>query len=130
MRSLVYVLLGPRYDSASKAYNHGLQCTWLTVEWAKEGRKMRFNPKARLDTSRTSDSGGGGGAGGMGGPMRLPIPGGTAGGGGIGLVIVILFFVISQCTGGGGQVAQSGTPMDASRVAADETRHLCKLHHR
>ncbi len=81
---------------------------------------MRFNPKARLDTSRTSDSGGGGGGLG-GGQMRLPIPGGTAGGGGIGLVLVILFFVVSQCLGSGGQVAQSGTPMDASRVAADET---------
>ncbi len=42
---------------------------------------MRFNPKARLDTSRVGD-GGGGGAGG--GGMRLPIPGGSRAGGGIG----------------------------------------------
>jgi uncharacterized protein len=90
---------------------------------------MRFNPKARLDTSRTSDGGGGGGGGGMGsGPMRLPIPGGTAGGGGMGLLIVILFFVLSQCVGGN-QVSQSGASVDTGRVAASDTGRYenCKL---
>ena len=63
---------------------------------------MRFNPKARLDTSRVGDGGGGGGGGG-GGPMRIPMPGGTRAGGGIGgLIIVILFVVLTQCMGGGG----------------------------
>ncbi|HEY9351929.1 MAG TPA: peptidase, partial [Nocardioides sp.] len=63
---------------------------------------MRFNPKARLDTSRTSGGGGGGGFGGGGG--RIPIPGGKASGG-IGTVIVLLiFFLITQCAGVGPQV--------------------------
>ena len=67
---------------------------------------MRFNNRARLNTSRVRDvGGGGGGAGGLGG---LPIPGGLKAGGGIGGVIiaVIAYFVISQLTGGG-----SGTSM-------------------
>ena len=51
---------------------------------------MRFNPKARLDTSRMRDDSGGGGGGGMGGGLggggtRIPLPGGTKAGGGVGL---------------------------------------------
>ena len=35
---------------------------------------MRFNPKARLDTSRVRDGGGGGAGGGMGGGgVRIPM---------------------------------------------------------
>jgi uncharacterized protein len=62
---------------------------------------MRFNPKARLDTSRVRDGGGGGGAGGGmgGGGMRIPMPGGTKAGGGVGLVLIILFLIVSQCSG-------------------------------
>ncbi len=94
---------------------------------------MRFNPKARLDTSRVTDSGRGGG-GGMGGSgMRLPIPGGNMAGGGIGgVVIIILFVVLAMCQGGGmlggGGPASGGTPMDTSRVApADTERYAaCK----
>lgn len=68
---------------------------------------MRFNPKARLDTSRTSGGGRGGGFGGGGG-ARIPIPGGKAGGG-IGTVIVLLLFlVITQCTGVGPQLTGDG----------------------
>src|SRR5262245_9342460 len=68
-----------------------------------QGDKMRFNPKARLDTSRTSGGGGGGGFGGGGGG-RIPIPGGRAGGG-IGTVILLLvFFLVTQCMGVGPQV--------------------------
>ena len=67
---------------------------------------MRFNPKARLDTSRTQDvgGGGGGGLGGLGGGSRLPIPGGLKAGGGIGAVIValVVWFITSQVGGGGG----------------------------
>ena len=71
---------------------------------------MRFNPKARLDTSRVGDGGGGGGTGG--GPMRIPIPGGTRAGGGIGgILIIILFVVLTQCMGGG---SGGGTGIDPS----------------
>ena len=59
---------------------------------------MRFNPKARLDTSKIGDSGRGGGSGG--GGMRIPIPtGGKAGGGMAGLILVIVLVVVTQCTG-------------------------------
>lgn len=82
---------------------------------------MRFNPRARLDTSRTRDSSGGGGGLG-GGQMRLPIPGGRAGGGGLGLVIVILIIVLNQCMGGGGgSVLPTDTGFDTNRVSADDT---------
>jgi len=95
---------------------------------------MRFNPKARLDTSRVQDSGRGGGGGGRGGgmgggQMRLPIPGGTKAGGGIGgLLILLLIFVVSQCsgvdiTGGGGPSATTDTAIDTSRVAGDAGRY-------
>lgn len=68
---------------------------------------MRFNPKARLDTSRVGDGGGGGGGG---GPMRIPIPGGTRAGGGIGgIIIIILFVVLTQCLGGLGGGGGTGT---------------------
>jgi predicted metalloprotease len=63
---------------------------------------MRFNPKARLDTSRVRDGGrGGGGAGGGlgGGGMRIPMPGGTKAGGGLGLVLIIVVLILSQCSG-------------------------------
>ena len=56
---------------------------------------MRFNPKARLDTSRVRDVGGRGGMGG--GGMRIPIPGGTKAGGGLGgILIIVLFLVLTQ----------------------------------
>ena len=83
---------------------------------------MRFNPKARLDTGRVSDSGGRGG--GMGGPMRLP--GGSMAGGGVGgVLLLLLLFVVSQCagvdlTGGGGPGASTGG-FDESRIAAEDT---------
>lgn len=86
---------------------------------------MRFNPRARLDRSRTSDSGGGGGGGGGGGfgggQMRLPIPGGRAGGGGLGLVVIILIIVLNQCLGGSGSVLPTDTGFDTNRVTADDT---------
>ena len=92
---------------------------------------MRFNPKARLDTSRVGDGGGGGGTGG--GPMRIPIPGGTRAGGGIGgILIIILFVVLTQCmggglgggTGGGTDTSSSGT--DASRMDDAERYANCR----
>ena len=87
---------------------------------------MRFNPKARLDTSRVRDGGGGGASG---GPMRIPLPGGTKAGGGIGAVlIVILFLVLMQCTGGGlpspGGGTSSGT--DTSRMQDKQRYKNCR----
>lgn len=61
---------------------------------------MRFNPKARLDTSRTRDHGRG--SGGSGGGTSIPIPGGAKAGGGIGVVLVLILVVAAQCLGGGG----------------------------
>lgn len=96
---------------------------------------MRFNPRARLDSSRISDGGGRGG-GMSGGPMRIPLPGGTKAGGGIGgVLLIVLFVVLTQCVGGGGgggagfpggalNPSQSGT--DASRMADSERYDNCK----
>lgn len=82
---------------------------------------MRFNPKARLDTSRVGD-GGGGGAGGGGG-MRIPIPGGTRAGGGIGgILIIILFVILTQCVGGGGGLPDGGTGVDPQSSGSDASR--------
>jgi uncharacterized protein len=66
---------------------------------------MRFNPKARLDTSRMRDSGRGGG-GGMGGGMggaggtRIPLPGGTKAGGGLGFVLIVVVILLLKACGG------------------------------
>jgi predicted metalloprotease len=65
---------------------------------------MRFNPKARLDTSRMSDAGRGSRAGGGGG---IPIPGGAAGGGIGTLLIVALVVVVSMWLGGGSDGGQA-----------------------
>ena len=91
---------------------------------------MRFNPKARIDTSQVEHRGAGGGLGGGlgGGGMRLPIPSG--GGGKIGLgtiVIIVLFVVLQTCTnldvtGGGGGTGSNatGTTGDSScKTGAD-----------
>ena len=58
---------------------------------------MRFNPKARLDTSRMRDSGRGGGMGGGmgGGGMRIPVPGGAKGGGTLGGLLVLVLFMVA-----------------------------------
>ncbi len=85
---------------------------------------MRFNPKARLDTSRMRDVGTSSGGGGLGGGgMRIPIPGGTKAGGGIGgILIIILFIVLTQCIGGTtGGPALPDTGLDTSRMAGTDT---------
>ena len=83
---------------------------------------MRFNPKARIDRSRVSDSRGGGGRSG-GGAMRLPMPGGMkAGGGAAGLIITILFIVLASCLNGGlpgGSPDASG--LDAGQMVESDT---------
>jgi predicted metalloprotease len=91
---------------------------------------MRFNPKARLDTSRVGDAGRGrrsGGLGGGGGAM--PIPGGMRAGGGIGGVLIILLFVVlTQCLGNGGTSLPSGSGggLDDSRMADSQRYASCQ----
>jgi predicted metalloprotease len=93
---------------------------------------MRFNPKARLDTSRTRDSGrgrgGGGGLGGSGGGSGrgIPIPGGIGTGGIGGVIIVVLFLVVTQCLGGtdstgGSSAPATGTEIDSNRYESCQT---------
>ncbi|HEU4812543.1 MAG TPA: neutral zinc metallopeptidase [Nocardioides sp.] len=88
---------------------------------------MRFNPKARLDTSRMGDAGRSRGGGGGGGRM-IPIPGGARAGGGIGgLIIVILLILATQCLGdGGGGPATQGGGLDTSRMADSGRYASCK----
>jgi len=83
---------------------------------------MRFNPRARIDTSRVSDSGSRGRAGGPagGGSMQLPIPGGMkAGGGALGLVITILFIVLVSCLNDGTDV--TGSSLDAGQMVNSDS---------
>jgi predicted metalloprotease len=83
---------------------------------------MRFNPKARLDTSRMGDAGRGSRSGGGGG--SFPIPGGMRAGGGIGgVIVVILFLVLTQCLGNG---STSASGLDTSRMADTGRYTSCK----
>ncbi len=89
---------------------------------------MRFNPKARLDTSRVRDTGRGRSSGGLGGG-GMPIPGGMRAGGGIGgFIIIILFVVLTQCLGNGGTSLPtgSGDTLDDSRMADTERYASCQ----
>ena len=66
---------------------------------------VRFNPKARLDTSRMNEAGGGGGGGGGGlggGGIGLPH---IAGGGGVVGVIVAVIYIAIQLFGSGGGIS-------------------------
>lgn len=89
---------------------------------------MRFNPKARLDTSRVRDRGraagrGGGGLGGGLGGGGIPIPGGLAGGGGvIGLIIAVVIYVIATQVGGG----SSSSSYDTSRMQNTDRYANCE----
>lgn len=86
---------------------------------------MRFNPRARLDTRRTSDAGRGGGVGGRGG--GIPIPGGLAGGGVGGLIVTAIIVVAFMYLGGGGG---GGSPLsgayDTGRMADTDRYADCK----
>ena len=66
----------------------------------REASSMRYNPKARLDSSQVSNRRGGGGGGGLGGgfPMGGGGGGGLKVGGGIGgvIVLVIVFLLTSN----------------------------------
>ncbi len=90
---------------------------------------VRFNPKARLDTSRVRDSGSGGGGGGLGGGgMRLPIPTGKGGIGGI--VVLVVVFVIARLLGvdlGLGGASSAYTPARLSDAQEGSDRYAdCK----
>ena len=81
---------------------------------------MRFNPKARLDTSRVGDGGGGGG--GWRRPDAHPAARRHQAGGGIGgLIIIILFVVLTQCMGGGGGLP---SPDAAAASAGTDTSRM------
>ncbi|MFT4082293.1 MAG: neutral zinc metallopeptidase [Nocardioides sp.] len=73
---------------------------------------MRFNPKARLDTSRTRSGGSGraGRGGALGSGAGIPVPGGLkAGGGLVVIVIAVVIYFLSSSGGGGG--------LDASTIS-------------
>ena len=79
---------------------------------------MRFNPKARLDTARTSDAGrSSGGSGG------IPIPGGLAGGGIGGLIVTAIIVVAFMYLGGG---SPPSAAYDAGRMSDTERYADCK----
>src|SRR3954451_9814144 len=73
---------------------------------------MRFNPKARLHTSRMGDAGRSGARSGGRGGGGIPIPGGAAGGGIGTLIIIVIVVAASMLLGGGsdggGQATDTG----------------------
>ena len=70
---------------------------------------MRFNPKARVDSSQVESRGAGGLGGGLGGGgMRLPIPSGGGGRIGVGTIVVILLYVVLQTCAGNNLVPGTG----------------------
>src|SRR3954451_23849712 len=81
---------------------------------------MRFNPKARLNTSRTSDAGRASGGGGM------PIPGGLAAGGGIGGLIVTAIVVLAFMYLGGGDGGSPLSAYDTGRMSDTDRYASCK----
>lgn len=83
---------------------------------------MRFNPKARLDTRRTSDAGRGAGGRAAGRSGGIPIPGGLAGGGVGGLLVVLVIVGLSMVLGGG----DSPTAYDTGRMADTDRYASCE----
>jgi hypothetical protein len=77
---------------------------------------MRYNPKARLDTSQMEVRRGGGGGG-----MRMPTGGGgmKVGGGIGGLVILIIVLLLQSQLGGGGGSAAGPGGQETSSVLAE-----------
>jgi predicted metalloprotease len=90
---------------------------------------MRFNPKARLDTSRMRTGGGGGGGmgGGLGGGSRVPLPGGTRAGGGVGVLLIIVVIVLLRACGGvdltGGSTGAAGGGYSTTRFTGDSAAY-------
>ena len=89
---------------------------------------MRFNPKARLDTSRIGDAGRGRRSGRSGaGAQRVQLPGGIRAGGGIGgVIVIILFLVLTQCLGDGGSLPSGSDGLDTSRMANSDRYASCE----
>ncbi|MGE3380020.1 MAG: neutral zinc metallopeptidase [Nocardioides sp.] len=79
---------------------------------------MRFNPKARIDTSRVSDGGGrSGGGGGLGGG-QIQMPGGMKAGGGVaGIVIILIIVAVNYLMGG--QSPAAGGSLDSGQMVAE-----------
>lgn len=88
---------------------------------------MRFNPKARANTSRVRDSGGGGGPGGLGmgvgGGSQLRLPGGRAGGGIGGVVLVLVVLMVGAMMGGGSLLDLGGS--GGGEAATSERYQAC-----
>jgi predicted metalloprotease len=94
---------------------------------------MRFNPKARIDTSQVENRGGGGLGGGLGGGgMRIPIPSGGGGKIGFGTIVVIILYVaITMCSGnsvipGTGDDGTTGTTQGNSPGGVDAGDSSCQ----
>jgi predicted metalloprotease len=90
---------------------------------------VRFNPKARIDTSRTRDTGRSGGGGGFGrsGGASLPLPGGAGGGIGIGgVLLVVLFLVLTQCVGGSDTAIDSGAGPGTGQAGSTDRFASCE----
>ena len=92
-----------------------------------KGLPMRYNPRARLDTSQVSNrrGGGGGGRGGLGFPVGGGGRGGLGVGGGIGGVIILVIVLLLQSQmggGGGGDGSGGGTGTDTGATSLDKCR--------
>src|SRR5690348_14105943 len=86
---------------------------------------MRFNPKARIDTSQVENrsDGGSGLGGGLGGAgMRLPIPSGGGGRIGLGTVVIVIIYVVIQAIGGNNPVPGLGSSSDSSATVTDSCK--------
>ena len=84
---------------------------------------MRYNPRARLDTSQVGNrrGGGGGGFGGGGFPIGGGRGGGMRTGGGIGgVILVIIFLVVQSQLGGSGDGSGTGATQDQARTSFDQ----------
>jgi predicted metalloprotease len=86
--------------------------------------RMRYNPRARLDSSQVGRGGGGGGGGGF------PVGGGGGGlrvGGGVGGLVILVIVLVLQLSGGSGEsgggggaaAPQQGTDLTQCRTGAD-----------
>jgi uncharacterized protein len=84
---------------------------------------VKFNPKARLDTSQIEDRRGQRG-GGMRGGLPVGIP---TGGGLVGVVVVLLIYFLSQSGGGSGGPGPHGGNINSCRTGADTSRLQCRL---
>ena len=79
---------------------------------------VRFNPKARLDTSRMQEAGGGGGGGGGGGfgGGGIGVPHIAGGGGVVGIIIAVIYFAIQVFGSSGGGLCTQ--PLSSARMGA------------